>query len=548
MTHQPPPRDFGLLIPAFCLRRDGDLGIGDTTAMRHAVAWAARRGIGFVQLLPLNEAGPDNSPYNAISSVALDPVYLDLSGVEGIPAAEGKRAVAESQERCAGGLVDYSAVRRVKMHLLRTGYERWLQRHAASEDGRQFRAFCQRESGWLAPYCAYSWAMLREGHERWEDWPQEIRSLQSLNRLLEQMGEPQRRLQVEFFAWVQWWCHRQWQHVRADAAALGVRLMGDIPIGVSRYSGDVFAAPHLFDLEWSGGSPPEPAFADDPFTQHWGQNWGIPLYRWLAHEAEGFAWWRQRVAKCCQIFDWFRIDHVLGFYRLYAFPWRPWRNGEFTHLSHEEAASRTGGRLPRFFERPDDSWENQQANRTQGDWLLRMVQSAAPQAEIVGEDLGTVPEYVRPHLAELGMPGFKIPQWEESPHFPECSLAVYATHDHPPLRTLWDQCAAQHGTELWRLAHFAGIDLHAGVPAWSPDLQWRLIGALAHCPSRHAALMITELFDMRERFNVPGAAGGENWRLRLPWPVESWGDVPALEASGTRLAEVIAASGRSRKS
>ena len=127
-----------------------------------------------------------------------------------------------------------------------------------------------------------------------------------------------------------------------------MRSMGDIPFGVSYYSADVFARPNEFALDWSGGAPPEPYFKDDQFTQKWGQNWGIPLYRWNVMRTNNFAWWRERVRGVRNFFHVFRIDHVLGFYRIYAFPWRPLRNKEFLSLSWDEMLQRTGGKAPHF--------------------------------------------------------------------------------------------------------------------------------------------------------------------------------------------------------
>ena len=108
--------------------------------------------------------------------------------------------------------------------------------------------------------------------------------------------------------------------MKAHAEQRGVALMGDIPFGVSYYSADVFSRPNEFMLDWFGGAPPEPLFKDDAFTQKWGQNWGIPLYRWSAMRANNFQWWRERVRGTRRIFHLFRIDHVQGFYRVYAFP------------------------------------------------------------------------------------------------------------------------------------------------------------------------------------------------------------------------------------
>ena len=179
----------------------------------------------------------------------------------------------------------------------------------------------------------------------------------------------------------------------------------------------------------------------------WGLNWGIPLYRWDVMEQDGFAWWRQRIAKLTDVFHIFRIDHVLGFYRIYSFPWRPQRNAEFLPLTEDEAKARTGGRLPHFKEHDDDTPEHCAANRAAGDKYLRVVQAAAQGAEVVGEDLGAVPDYVRPHLLERGIPGFKVPQWEVTPDdkaisgltYDECSFTTYATHDHPPMAAISDR-------------------------------------------------------------------------------------------------------------
>ena len=131
---------------------------------------------------------------------------------------------------------------------------------------------------------------------------------------------------ARFYRYVQWIAHLQWTAIKSYADERGVGLMGDIPFGVSYYSADVYSRRDEFALDWSGGAPPEPYFKDDEFTQKWGQNWGIPLYRWDVMRTRELAWWRQRVRGVRKIFHVFRIDHVLGFYRIYAFPWRPERN------------------------------------------------------------------------------------------------------------------------------------------------------------------------------------------------------------------------------
>ena len=149
--------------------------------------------------------------------------------------------------------------------------------------------------------------------------------------------------------------------------------MGDIPFGVSYYSADVFAHPEEFALDWSGGAPPEPYFKDDEFTQKWGQNWGIPLYRWDVMRGNDFRVVAAAGSRVQNFFHVFRIDHVLGFYRIYAFPWRPTRNSEFLPLDWDAMLQRTNGKAPHFAPRDDSTAENCEANKREGEEYLRVV-------------------------------------------------------------------------------------------------------------------------------------------------------------------------------
>ena len=251
-----------------------------------------------------------------------------------------------------------------------------------------------------------------------------------------------------FFMYVQWIAFSQWQAIKAYGASKKVYLMGDIPFGVGRYSADVWANRAIFDLDWSGGAPPEKVFKVDPFTEKWGQNWGIPNYRWDELRRRDFDWWRTRVGNIQKVFHLYRIDHVLGFFRIYSFPWTPDRNAEFLPLTEAEAAAKTGGRLPGFKQFPDDTPEHKAANQAQGEELLRMVLEASGETTVVAEDLGVVPDYVRPTLVKLSIPGFRIPTlfreadgsyWDPK-KYPRLSLAQPTTHDHPPLAAAWAEC------------------------------------------------------------------------------------------------------------
>jgi len=537
----------GILIPVFSIRGENDLGIGDTAGLREFVNFAAEMGFGFVQLLPINETGPDNSPYNAISSVAIEPMTLHCRPGELTDLTREAYEDVTGQyhlESLNAGPVHYDAVRRLKHELLRRAFDRFMKEIHGRVDVRaeSFDAFCRDEAGWLNDYCLFRFLMDREGgSEVWQEWREEYRDIDRARKALaEEAADEAASDTIErellYYAYVQWIAYGQWRAVAEHAAAKDVSLMGDIPFGVSLYSSDVWANLEIFDLDWYGGAPPETLFKDDEFVQKWGQNWGIPLYRWGEMEKRDFQWWRQRIAKTTEIFGMFRVDHALGFYRIYAFPWNPVRNDEFLPLSHEEAAARCEWRRPGFRPRPDHSEESRAANRRDGEKYLRVVQEAAGEAEVIAEDLGTVPDYVRPSLAELGIAGMKVPQWEFADghvasglHYPTLSFATYATHDHLPVGAQWEQQldamrdAEPHGPEweearhfLATLCSFAGIEMPDGQPPEFGSEVWEaLFRELCLCQSDRAAVMITDLLGDRQRINVPGVMDGTNWSYRV---------------------------------
>jgi 4-alpha-glucanotransferase len=273
-----------------------------------------------VQLLPINETGGDNSPYNAISAMAIEPTTLHLApgSPEDLTQEDFDSVVGNANlKKLRSGSVHYAQVRKLKRALLEKAFARFqLQR---SNDAA-FAAFVESERAWLEGYVFFR-ALMEEngGTEAYDFWPEEQRSVASARAWLEAQPTEARNQfahREQFFRYVQWVAYSQWINVKVYADERGVALMGDIPFGVSYYSADVFARPDQFLLEWSGGAPPEPYFKDDEFTQKWGQNWGIPLYDWAAMRATNFEWWRQRVRGVRRIFHVFRIDHVLGFYRI----------------------------------------------------------------------------------------------------------------------------------------------------------------------------------------------------------------------------------------
>ena len=558
----------GVLVPLFALRGKSDLGCGDTEALREFVIWAADHGFRLVQLLPVNETGSDNSPYNAISSVAIEPATIELSAVPDLQHAEIEAVAHFYREGdLRSGPVKWSGVKALKRELLRRAFVNFCDpsRRGNESRAREFAEFTKAEAGWLDAYALFRLLMEIHGTEHWSSWPQEVRSADSARAwVISQTAE--RRADIDrdmrYFKYVQWQAFSQWRAMKADADQRGVLLMGDVPFGVNYHSADVWAEPELFDLKWSGGAPPEPAFTDDEFIRKWGQNWGVPLYRWPAHRATGFAWWRRRVRKVGDAFHLFRIDHALGFFRIYGFPWRPERNAEFLPLTEQEVMERTGGDVPRFHEFPDDTPEHCEANRAQGVELLEVLQAEVGPRALVGEDLGVVPDYVRPSLQKLGIPGFKVPLWEVEhdlrliprDKYERCSIATFATHDHEPLCATWEKwMSVVHAAlneperlgeqrnfawrEARRLAEWADFEVPC-IMAFE-EVHERLLAALFCSGSWLAVVMITDLLGTTQRFNIPGSVGDGNWSARLP---SGWETTYAEKA--WRVSRLLRSAGR----
>ncbi len=565
-------KQAGILIPVFAIRRRQDLGIGDVTGVRATIDWLHEMGMQFLQLLPINETGGDNSPYNAISSVAIEPSTLDVSpeGLRDLKKEDYERIVgATDLEALREGSVNYEAVKALKADLLWEAFDTFWRNEFQRDTIRDkdFLAFCEREKSWLGDYSLFRLLMDMEGgSEIWTSWANDYDTLAKARDFVDvviDLQPEQTEKQLAYYAYVQWVAFSQWEEVREYARSRKIELMGDMPFGISYYSADVFCHPELFDLEWSCGAPPETNFKDDEFTQKWGQNWGVPLYRWDALESTDFAWWRVRISRICRIFSSFRIDHALGFYRIYSFPWRPERNEEFLPLDEREASARTDGKLPRFFQRADDSEEDKSFNREAGEKYLRIIKQAAGPAAIVAEDLGMVPEYVPQSLESLGIPGMKVPVWEKTEEgkprpgkeYPYLSFATYATHDHEPLKTQWEYlrktARRANGDEkenarrqLKHLAEFAGLKASQARAPYDDTIREAFLKALFESKSRYASVMVTDLLGIEERFNIPGVVGQGNWTTRMRDSVEDLTSKAEWRKLAERTRDILKETGR----
>ncbi len=548
----PDKKIAGVLVPLFALRVENDLGIGDLGALREFIDWTAEIGFKLVQLLPINETGTDNSPYNAISAMAIEPTTLHL-------AANSPEDLTREDFDAVIADVDPSTALRTSLVKLRHGEVKYRQ---VKKLKRRLLEKAFAEAAWLDDYTFFR-VLMEENEESsaWTRWPAEHHSIKNVRAWLRDLPQDRQaaiRKRQNFFCYVQWTAHQQWREIKLYAEGRGIALMGDIPFGVSYHSADVFARPDEFALDWSGGAPPEPYFKDDEFTQKWGQNWGIPLYRWDRMRANNLEWWRERVRAVRSIFHLFRIDHVLGFYRIYAFPWRPRKNKQFLPLDRKQMLERTGGRAPHFAPRDDETSENRAANEREGEEYLRVILEESGATRVIGEDLGMVPDYVRPNLRSLGIAGFKIPQWEvhneqvtPGNKYERLSVATYTTHDHKPIRALWEE-AFEHPTEtseqsrfdLARIAAFAGLNPKIDRIDFEKDFYPAIMEALFKSEAWIAIVMITDLLARKYRFNVPGTAANLNWTRRMQRRVAQLRASPRERARMHLIRELLQKTGR----
>jgi 4-alpha-glucanotransferase len=557
-----PKRLAGLLVPVFAMRRAGDMGIGDTRAVMEALDFCAGHHFAVLQILPIHETIGDHSPYNPISSRALSPALLTLEPdrVPGLKAETLQRLAPDSWlVQLRDGPVKHLSVHALKLQILMEA-ARDFEAEAGQED-EDFRQFQEREGDWLPGYTLFRTLVHEyENNAHWEQWRPEHHTLVGAESWLCTHPERERLEKLRrAFAFIQWVAQRQWSEVRSYADSLGVKLMGEMSFGVSRSSADVWCHPNLFDVEWSMGTRPVSYFDTNKDSERWGQNWGLPPYRWENHRSEKFTWLRGRLRSESRFFHICRLDHLRGYFRAYMFPWQGGsQHAEFATLSEEEAVIRTNGKLPRFVPGPDEDETTAAMNELQGRELITVMQEAAGEMGLMAELMGMMPTYMRRTLDDLNMPNLTFPLLEkdEDGHllnessFRELSLVSYGNHDHAPIAAVYARLregAGAEGAELGDdLRNLLGFAQWSDVPPekMTDDLLVKLQKALFDTPCLLAVLMCTDLIGTDQRFNLPGSYGSMTWceRLELTWKEYERHPVygPRIEAAVSQ----IMASGR----
>jgi 4-alpha-glucanotransferase len=305
----------GIAIPVFSLRSERSFGVGEFTDLKLLADWGKQVGLRLIQLLPINDTSAthtwaDSYPYSAISAFALHPLYLDLNRLaEGANRDLLEKLQPERKRLNALDAVDYEPVMKAKLDFIRQIYPSQKKTTFAS---REYRDFFKRNQHWLVPYAAFCCLRDRHGTVDFTRWPTHRRYQADEITALTAEGSPaQDEIALHYF--IQFHLHRQLKEATDHARAAGIILKGDIPIGVCRAGADAWQRPELYHMDSQAGAPPD-AFAVK------GQNWGFPTYRWSRMKEDGFAWWRRRFEQMSDYFDAFRIDHILGFFRIWSIP------------------------------------------------------------------------------------------------------------------------------------------------------------------------------------------------------------------------------------
>jgi 4-alpha-glucanotransferase len=489
-------RRAGISVPLFSLRSRQSWGIGEILDIPAAARWLRSARQTLLQLLPLNELAPgESSPYSALSAMAIDPRFITIRQIPDAADFEALWPGEIAAVRQAPAIA-YQRVSALKNLALRICFERFRENdwdeHTARADA--LREYVRRESWWIDEYALYRALRARSGERPWTEWEPALR-----NRDPGALLAAQRQLEGEilFYQYVQWIAADQWQAARN--AVEGLEILGDFPFMVTLDSADVWSRQREFLLDASVGTPPD-AFSET------GQEWGLPAYAWDEVRTNDFEWLRMRARRMADLYDGFRVDHLVGFYRTYVRP----LDGSADYFS------------------PADVDEQQALGEAIGGIM------ADTGADVSVEDLGTVPDFVRASVSSLGLPGYRVFRWEpEAPGtYPVNSVAMTGTHDTEPLAVWWETLDAP---ERRLFAEMPGINVEPSE-VFDASVRDAILKALYESPSAMVLIPIQDVFGWRERINHPATVGPWNWTYALPWPI----DLATVQREAVEAAERLA--------
>ena len=469
-------RTGGILMPITSLPSAYGIGCFSDEAYRF-VDWLKEAGQTYWQILPTGPTGYGDSPYQSFSAFAGNPYLIDLKTLirRGLlteeEAGQADFGTDETQ-------TDYGRLYRYRLPLLRLAWQR-----ADTAHDPDYLAFCEKQKYWLEDYCLFRAVKERFEEKSWDLWDDGIRlrepeAVDAYRSLCAQEIEFQKYLQYVFMM--------QWSALRSYANERGIQIIGDIPIYVALDGADAWSMPELFRFDGDrhpvavAGCPPD-AFAAD------GQLWGNPLYDWAYHAKTGYSWWKQRLARCLELYDVVRVDHFRGFDAYYAIP--------------AGSATAAGGR-----------WE-----KGPGMDLFRALQAHFGSVRIIAEDLGYVTDSVIQLVKDSGYPGMKVIEFafdsreggNYMPYTYDHHCVVYTgTHDNQTLAAWYDELAD---------ADRALLDEYLSLKGMSREqIVWAVIRLALSSVADTAIIPMQDYLCLGKeaRMNRPSSIGG-NWRWRI---------------------------------
>ena len=573
----------GTAIPVFSLRTEDDFGVGEFYDLKKMVDWAAATGQSILQLLPINDTTmlhtwEDSYPYNPNSTFALHPQFLNLPAV-GVKVDEEYKAL--QAELNALDQIDYERVNAEKHLLLKKAFAKTFKKLSAT---KAYQAFVEKNAHWLLPYAAFCVLRDMNGTPDFSQW----KGYAKYNKKKVAAFCEEHKEEIDFWCFVQYHLDAQLSEVCAYAHSKGVVFKGDLPIGISRTSVDAWLYPELFHMDSQAGAPPD-AFSAD------GQNWGFPTYNWEKMAEDDFAWWKSRLAKMSEYFDAFRIDHILGFFRIWEIPlWtKSGLNGYFNPAlpfpAHELQAQgfdvndfdlflqdprQEGHYHPKIgakqtqsyyvldayrraaFDRLYDDFFYRRNNEFWKDKAMQKLPALLDSTGMLacGEDLGMIPATVPQVMDDLRILSLEIQRMPKSveetfahpANYPYLSVCTTSTHDMNPIRAWWEE-DREVTNDFWHMI----LGNQGEAPYFcEPWICRQILDQHVWSPAMLTILPLQDWLSMdeqlrredpnTERINVP-ANSRHYWRYRMHLTLEQ---LEAADEFNKTLSDMIAASGR----
>lgn len=493
-------RQSGVVVPLFSLASRNGWGIGEFGDLPVFARWLMEAGQSIVQILPIHEMPPiETSPYSAMTAMALDPIYITMANVADFSGLGAGHALDGAEQTEVKRLqqserIDYSSIRRLKDRWLRRSFDRFLRLEVSRGTPRsaRFDAFVTAQSWWLEEYALFRAISATHEASPWMEWPEPLARADAaaINDARSSL-----RQEITYRSYLQWIAAEQWSE--AKRLSWPVRVFGDLPFMISANSPDVWARQHEFRFDATIGVPPD-AFSET------GQDWGLPPWQAGVMAKNDFAWMRARARRYGDLYDGYRIDHLVGLYRTYVRP-----------------IDRT---ITAFFDPGDEA-----AQIALGETLVNIFAATESRPELIAEDLGSIPPFVRESMARRNLPGLKVLRWEkhwdregqpsiDPREFPELSVATTGTHDIEPL-----------------------ADTPEGL---TDDSRAAVLQSLLSSASYLTLIPVQDIFGWTDRINTPAIVDDMNWTWRLPWPVDTWLDREGTVARADQLKAWTREAGR----